>query len=315
MDTIVKMIFGSHLYGTNTPESDTDYKGVFMPEWSDILLNRVGKSINESTGTSHSKNSAADVDSEIYTLHYFIKLACEGETVALDMLHAPSDMILTGSAIWDDIVAHREHFYTKNLKAFVGYARKQAAKYGIKGSRLNDAKVVLHFLSGADHDTRLSQIWDILPEGEHIHKLLPDANGVHMYQVCGRKIGETATCEYAASVVQKFHDSYGERARQAAANEGIDWKAVSHAIRAAYQVKSILEHGTILFPLPQADFLKSVKSGELHFANEVGPFLDDLMTELEQLSEKSAYPLKADRGFWDKKLIEYVSDHYRESIW
>jgi len=309
-ETIVKMIFGSHLYGTDTPESDTDYKGVFMPEWSDILLNKVGKSNNQSTGNSHSKNSADDVDTEIYTLHYFIHLACEGETVALDMLHAPLDMILTGSAIWDDIVAHREHFYTKNLKAFVGYARKQAAKYGIKGSRLNDAKRVLDFFYTVNSEGTLGSLWDSLPEGEHIHKLLPDANGVRMYQVCGRKIGETAKFVYAIGVVKKFHDSYGERARQAAANEGIDWKAVSHAIRAAYQVKSILENGTIYFPLPQADFLKSVKSGNLHFANEVGPYLDNLMTELEELSEKSTYPLKADRKFWDKKIIEYIGDCY-----
>lgn len=28
---VLKVRTGSHLFGTNTPESDTDYEGVFMP--------------------------------------------------------------------------------------------------------------------------------------------------------------------------------------------------------------------------------------------------------------------------------------------
>ena len=30
--------FGSHLYGTDTPASDTDIKGIFMPTKSEVLL-------------------------------------------------------------------------------------------------------------------------------------------------------------------------------------------------------------------------------------------------------------------------------------
>jgi len=81
----------------------------------------------------------------MYSLHYFINLACEGETIALDMLHVPDDKVVEKHPVWDEIVLNRQKFYTKNLKAFVGYARRQASKYGIKGSRLNDIKKVLDF--------------------------------------------------------------------------------------------------------------------------------------------------------------------------
>ena len=40
MDLIVKMKFGSHLYGTDTEDSDVDYKGVFLPAKKEILLNK-----------------------------------------------------------------------------------------------------------------------------------------------------------------------------------------------------------------------------------------------------------------------------------
>jgi len=97
MKTIVNMIFGSHLYGTDTPKSDKDFKGVFMPNYKDVLLGNIPKSINTSTNQNNIKNSSDDVDTETYSLHYFLKLACQGETVALDMLHAPDNMILEKS--------------------------------------------------------------------------------------------------------------------------------------------------------------------------------------------------------------------------
>ena len=49
---IVKMLFGSHLYGTQTPSSDTDYKGVAMPSVRDIALGRVpGHVLHQSTSS------------------------------------------------------------------------------------------------------------------------------------------------------------------------------------------------------------------------------------------------------------------------
>ena len=38
LNIVVKMKFGSHLYGTSTPLSDTDYKAVYIPEARDIIL-------------------------------------------------------------------------------------------------------------------------------------------------------------------------------------------------------------------------------------------------------------------------------------
>jgi hypothetical protein len=41
MDLIVEMRFGSHLYGTATPQSDLDLKAVYLPDARDTLLQRV----------------------------------------------------------------------------------------------------------------------------------------------------------------------------------------------------------------------------------------------------------------------------------
>lgn len=319
---IVKMVFGSHLYGTSTPESDKDFKGIFLPTREQILLGKIPKSINESTKNNNSaKNTSKDIDLEMYSLHYFIHLACEGETVALDMLHAPKEMIKETCPIWDEIVLNRQRFYTKNLKAFVGYARQQASKYGIKGSRLDDAQRVLEFLRHLvirEAHNKLFSLWDDLPTGEHIFKYPPNENGERMYEVCGRKIGEKVTLQYAYETVKRFVDNYGERARKAAANEGIDWKAVSHAFRAAYQVKQILTENTITFPLKEAPTLLLIKQGKLDYQSVVNK-LNDLISDVEELSEKNDLPEKVDRNFWNNFIMNTLeryhfpnTKHYRE---
>jgi len=319
---IVKMVFGSHLYGTSTPESDKDFKGIFLPTREQILLGKIPKSINESTKNNNSaKNTSKDIDLEMYSLHYFIHLACEGETVALDMLHAPKEMIKETCPIWDEIVLNRQRFYTKNLKAFVGYARQQASKYGIKGSRLDDAQRVLEFLRHLvirEAHNKLFSLWDDLPTGEHIFKYPPNENGERMYEVCGRKIGEKVTLQYAYETVKRFVDNYGERARKAAANEGIDWKAVSHAFRAAYQVKQILTENTITFPLKEAPTLLLIKQGKLDYQSVVNK-LNDLISDVEELSEKNDLPEKVDRNFWNNFIMNTLeryhfpnTKHYRK---
>lgn len=276
MFKIVEMIFGSHLYGTNTPNSDKDYMGIFLPSQREILLGRIPKTISSNTKTNNNaKNTPDDVDISMFSLHYFIEKACSGETITLDMLHAPPNMLIYRTYIWDQIVKHKHRFYTRSLSALIGYARHQAAKYGVRGSRLNDAKQVVEF--AFSRPGKVKQYWDELPEGEHIFKHPENVNGVRMYEVCGRKIGETCSMEELYTIVAKFYDNYGERARKAAANVGIDWKAVSHALRAAYQIKEILTEGTITFPLKEANFLKRVKCGELHFTLTVQPILDNLM--------------------------------------
>jgi len=185
------MIFGSHLYGTDTPESDTDYKGIFLPTRDEVLLGRIPRHFGETTGNDRSKNTKDDTDIELFSLHEFIKLACEGQTIALDMLHAPVDKWIDSTIIWSDIVHDREKFYTKNLKAFVGYARRQAAKYGIKGSRLDAAKAVLDLFEPIKDPTlgwRVEDIWKNLPLNEHCHIVEESPNGVKQYQVCGRTL-------------------------------------------------------------------------------------------------------------------------------
>lgn len=298
---IVEVLFGSHMYGTNTPDSDKDYKGIFLPSHNDCYLNNIPKSINTTTGQQNSKNSKDDVDREIYSLQYFIKLGLEGQTVAIDMLHAPEFCIIETSDIWKEIVKNREKFYTKNLKAFIGYARKQAAKYGIKGSRLDTVSEVLSFLKQQNQDLKMINIWDKLPNLEHSHFI--KNNGIDFYQVCGKSFQSTVRINYVVNILESFIKSFGQRAILAKKNMGIDWKACSHALRAAIQVKELLTTNTIVFPLKESELLTNVKLGNVDYTSEYAVELEKLMNECEILSEQSTLPLKPDYDFWNNFIV------------
>jgi hypothetical protein len=304
MKLVVRMKFGSPLYGMATSDSDIDYKGVFLPSKDEILLGRVPKCHSWSTGDAVSKNRPGDVDVETYSLHYFVMMACEGQIVALDMLHAPDSFIVESSDIWKAIVRERRRFYTKSLKTFISYARRQAAKYGIKGSRLNAAATVLGLLKSEAPSRTLGTVWNKLPRNEYCLEAGLDPQGLRLYQVCGKEFQESAAIGYVAPVLEKFCEEYGNRARLAAENRDIDWKAVSHALRAAYQIKEILTAATITFPLREARFLLQVKEGRLDYLTEVAPALERIMEEVEQRAAESTLPETVDRGYWDKFICD-----------
>lgn len=337
MQTVVEMVFGSHLYGTSTPNSDRDFKGIFLPDKRDIYLGTIPKSIKQNTKDKHSnqKNTKDDLDFESFSLQYFIKLACQGQTIALDMLHCPQGLLIETSEIWKEVVKNRSKFYTKKLDSFVSYARNQAGKYGIKGSRLDACKVVIEYFKTKDPLTKLFEIWDELPVGEHIHKILkgeeymdtvrkefgdvPKNEYIHkapkynayvtnMYEVCNKKMHDTFEVGYCLDIVQKIYENYGKRALLAQESKGVDWKAVSHAMRAAFQVKQILTENTITFPLREARYLTDIKLGKYPYL-KISDHLETLMEEINELSKNSELPETSDIKFWNDFLVDIIDTY------
>ncbi|UJB55252.1 hypothetical protein [Enterobacter phage vB_EcRAM-01] len=320
----METVFGSHLYGLNTPTSDKDYKGIFLPHPRDILLGKAPKTIDTSTGDKSSKNTVDDVDRQLYSLTKFISLACDGDTVALDMLHADDSKLIANSEIWQYIRANRWRFYTTELTGLFGYVRKQAAKYGVKGSRLaalrevvdvlNDTQnemVVKTPLCNTTHRVKVGEVSHTFPTNEFcrfVTDTTMKSGCQDFYEVLGRKFQSTITVAEMKKSVYKLWDEYGERARQAEANNGIDWKALSHALRGGMQLIQIYKDGDIVYPLPESDLLKSVKGGNVPFAT-VQEKLEEVMGEVERLAAISNYPKEVDREFWNDFIERVYKEH------
>lgn len=323
MKTIVKAYFGSHLYGTSTPESDVDFKEIYVPHARDILTGNVKEHMSKNTNNTSSKNTKDDVDHELYSLKYFFKLAADGETVALDMLHTPQSLVVKSDLpdVWKYIQDNRSRFYTTNMKSYLGYVRKQASKYGVKGSRLAVLRQALkrsnewgrYFDNGAV--IRLSHMKNVLPVGEFASWVETENEKTGkqtFYSLLDRKFQDTLTNKEFNAILVKLEENYGERARKAEANEGIDWKALSHACRGGLQLLEIYKTGDLVYPLQDAPFILDVKLGK-HTFKTVQEFLEDIVGQVEHAAEQAAkngMQQKVDMSFWDDFLEQvYLENH------
>jgi len=315
MKKIVKMIFGSYLYGTSTPRSDKDFKAVFLPSKRDIYLGQISKSVIENTKVGSSeKNKPTDIDDENLSLHQFIKLACENQIEELDMLHCPKNLLLESSPIWEEIQKNRSRFYTKNLDPLKEYIRRETGKYGVKGSRLSDCKRVLDFLNSKHPRTKLSELWSDLPIGDFVTKVpaLTDFGGstytTDIYCICGKVFPEKTEIGYCIHALDKMYENFGQRAKQAELGEGVDWKAVSHAVRACYEVKSMLSEGDIVFPLKESRYLTFIKLGNFSWS-EMSYTIESLVSEVEGLASKSYLSEVCDIEYWNNFIINVIDEY------
>src|SRR5699024_9375576 len=83
--TILLAPTGSHAYGTNTSDSDTDYKGVCIPPIEYYMgLNSFNEYNN--SGGKNFKNTKDDVDINIIHINKFVKDAMQGTPNNIELL-------------------------------------------------------------------------------------------------------------------------------------------------------------------------------------------------------------------------------------
>lgn len=298
---MVKILHGSHLYGTNTEKSDLDYKSVFIPSGEEILIGRYKTAKSESTGSPQSKNTKDDVDTCEYSLGRFLNLVSAGDTVCMDMLFAPEDKCTLITDEWRSLTSDlKKHILSKNISAYMGYLRRQASKYGIKGSRLNSVSGMIDFLKNIPQKDKLAdhkRDWIALsPKFEYWEY------DEECLSVCGRKQPWGNRVELALECYEKVDKNYGERARQAQNNEGVDWKAIHHATRAGFQILELLNTGHITFPRPERELLLSIKKEERAF-RECSERLERLVEDIEVARNNSSLPEQPNRVAIEEFLI------------
>ena len=143
---------GSRLYGTNTQNSDTDLKVVYLPNIVDVISgNAKFKNNMKSTSNEDVKNSSSDVDVEFISFHNFVNDVHAGQTYALEILFSVYTQYTTLNWFNTNSASHgesyrdlfvricdrlRSTYVVSDCSAAVGFAISQMTKYGLKGARL-----------------------------------------------------------------------------------------------------------------------------------------------------------------------------------
>jgi hypothetical protein len=181
---------------------------------------------------------------------------------------------------------------------------------------LEDVQIFVQALHDVQASARLEHVWGQLPINEHCYfaegTTKNKEGAASFYQVLGSRYQSSLPLAAFKTIILEKWGKYGMRTLAAKNNNGIDWKAISHAFRASYQIKDIFLKGDIAFPFSEdrRKFLLSVKKGELDFTTEVQPELEKLIQEVETLSSSSTLPEKCDTSFWES----FVLDIYRKEI-
>lgn len=313
---IFQTMFGSHLYGTATPTSDRDYKGVALSTDIEILMMKDFGMEMHGTGVQHKRNTSEDTDHEVYSLRKFVGLLAQGNIMALDILFAYQRVKRAGQVwpIFRILWEGRGHFLTKNTAAFAGYCKQQAAKYGLAGTRCRaalqayDLFVGLEAAFGPDYRLR-----DILAETgqtalEFVYDndltgytaVISDDSGFTEIEILNKRFPLGARLKHVTPILERIASAYGERVRQAERNEGIDWKAMSHALRVCYEAQELMRTGHITLPLASRNrrMVLDVKEGRLPIT-EALDLINENMTFLEECKERSTLRDEVDQEWLD----------------
>jgi hypothetical protein len=306
MKTLAKIKFGSKLYGTDIETSDLDFRAVYLPNLSDCILGKV-KDAWEDKG---------EEDTSFFSLQKICGLAMEGQSVAIELLAAPSSSIAVTSPTWEELRNNRKRFYTKNMYSFLGFSKSMAGRYSSRIDRLRETEEVLAILQAFPRDSRLGEFWDALPQTLNLKRGANERNkgeDKRVYVVCGREIQATVLVSHAYSVVKGVYDSYGERVRRA--KDGvIEYKSLAHAFRAALQCKEIVETGDLQFPLKDANWLRDLRLGKIDFfKNELDLRLDELIAEVQAKIDASSLPEKADAEWVNDFILRVYDKVIRET--
>jgi hypothetical protein len=299
---IVTLRVGAHLYGTQTPSSDLDIKGIVVPCARDILLQQVPAVLNESRPrAAGERNEPGDVDVETFSLQRFLTLVTAGQPIAIEMLFAPdSAMLAPPDPLWREVQALAPKLVSRRADVFLRYCRAQAERYGATGERAAAVQSAQAVLAAAEADrgaqARLEDLAEPLaalaatsPHIALVDIAIRDGKIMRHLAICDRKVPFSATLHLTREIVDRIAAGYGARGRAAAEQGGVDWKALSHAVRIGREVIELVSTGRLRFPLACAPHLLAIKLGQVP-RDQVVRELDALPGEVERAAARSALP-------------------------
>lgn len=319
---LFKVLTGSHLYGTASEKSDYDFKAVCLPALDDLLLNKKvtnRKEKPEGVGAG-GKMLAGETETEYLPLQVFLDDFFNGQTYALEVAfaaaqgkhvfdeNAPAPEGMGATAQWWLWKHHMEwmieQFLTKNVKKMVGYAVAQSQLYGLKTERYTTLSQVLRTINGYGHERAhelfasqqqhtlndVPELVERLLQLPHVKRteVLNAVGGSEMapaLDICGKQFPLTNKVLTVVKSLEKRVSSYGDRVKEFD-GEGVDWKALSHAIRITEQVIELSEKGELEFPRPNAEFLRAVKNGQCPI-DVATSYLDSIFEKVDGAVESS----------------------------
>jgi len=302
--TIFLVKHGSVAYGTNTPSSDVDEKGVAVP---------LGRNYYYGTKVFEQKDSGWEDGNDrcIYDIRKFISLAkdCNPNIVEVLYVDKADRLKLTHAGVM--LLQMRNLFLSqKACKTFVGYAVAQLKR--IEGHHK----------------------WLTTPPKEPV-----ESDYTHVYSFSGqgrweRKFGghEIVVETFGgAAVVHIDHEAFdaakkdwknyqdwkAKRNPARAAIEaqyGYDTKHAYHLVRLLRMGSEILRDGQVLVKRPDRVELLDIRDGKYPY-RELLTMADDLKADVDRNLKSSPLPSEVDLPTINRKMMDIIEACQNDPVW
>ncbi len=340
---ILEAISGSRGYGLDTPQSDTDIRGVFvLPE-------------NQIFGLNYTPQ-VADKSNDIifYELTRFVELLSKNNPNILELIAMPKDCILQKNPLMNQLKP--ELFLSKLCrKTFVGYARAQIQKAkGLNKKIFNpvsqERKSILHFcqvtnnsgtttllnwleknhyqqencglvklsnmkgLFALFYDTQEQFNYKGIIQKETSNEVslssVPKGQKVITY-LYFNKDGYTKYCknykEYWEWVRNRNEARYEKTISHA---QNYDSKNLMHTFRLLNMAEEIARTGKIMVRRPDRDFLFSIRNGEFSY-DELMKKAEEKLYQIDILFEQSDLPEEPNLVQIEEILVQIRRSYYQ----
>lgn len=274
---IFQVVCGSRAYGLDTPESDTDTRGVCIPP-KERLLGLTPFEQHESDGCDH----------VVYGLEKFARLALQGNPNIIETLYTEAAQVLVCDAFGERLVAARDQMLSRQAgERFLGYATAQR-------KRLQNHRR-----------------WAQNPPTEE-----PQPEEFGGWSEGGKTRWPTAQVQKRFKAEHKKWREYRDwlehrNPKRAALEErfGYDTKYAMHLCRLLIMGEEILRDGVVrVRRTDDAEWLRGVRQGSLSY-DELLAWVDERTARLPALREASPLPEEPDRAAVEALVVELQSEY------
>lgn len=342
--TIFECLAGSHAYGTNTPESDVDIRGVCCPT---DLSYYIGMGIKRFE--QQEKGWPEGEDKVIYDLRKIVNLMADNNPNCLELLFTDPRYFLTIKPEWEVFIENRDLFLSKKVRySYAGYAHAQLkrikrhrnyllnppthkperSEFGLPQRKLVNSEqagayqwLLAKILEDGLEYMKLSQETREELRGVNfigaIQSDIPDETSHVLKEVTG------ATDEWVESIMRekrygnamKGWNAYQNwrktrnKKRQALEDKfQLDTKHAMHLVRLMRQGMEIMEGKRLVVFRPDAEELLAIRNGAWSY-EQLEEYADECDKKMDELYKTSSLPKQPNRNKIDE-ICQNVIGNY-----
>jgi len=279
-DNIVFLtLSGSHAYGTSTPASDIDVRGLVIPPL-DFKLSYINNFENLVINTP--------MDITVYDITKATKLIAENNPNMIELLYVDPSSIIFETETYCILRENRDLFLSKKSRhSFAGYANSQLKRMQRRMRWICDAPPEV-------------------PEKESFvtTKQLTETTTIDSFL---QKEYEAAMREYTNYL--QWYNERNDTRKELERKFGYDCKNATHLLRLLNMCVDILEHGTITVLRPDSEFLRDVRNGKYTY-DQVIKMAAALEQKCEALYSTTTLQKESKRVAINKLLISLQKKYW-----